>query len=258
MADSFDKDMADMVDISNLTVDDTDRMSSVLFQMKQSLGMMGLGPIFDNLREAQYLLSKKVLKMIQNYTPEKVERIIKQKPTPEFYNKTFLEYDVNIVSSVRTNTQKQQAFLQAWSMKMGGAAVPDEMLWELSPYPIQKKFMEKIEQQNQQAAQEKQAELEDKARVNKLLEAKAFSDISLGDERLSKIKYDAALSEERLAAAQEERARSVLDIVRAGKEFQEMDINNAHRILEIIRGVEEEQRLSAADTIVPQPATKGQ
>lgn len=257
LADSFDKDMADMVDISNLTVDDTDRMSSVLFQMKQSLGMMGLGPIFDNLKEAQYLLSKKVLKMIQNYTPEKVERIIKTKPTPEFYNKTFLEYDVNIVSSVRTNTQKQQAFLQAWSMKMGGAAVPDQMLWELSPYPIQKKFMEEIEKQNQQAQAEKQAELEDKARVNKLLEAKAFSDVSLGEERLSKIKYDAALSEERLAAAQEERARSVLDIVRAGKEFQEMDINNAHRILEIIRGVEEEQRFAAQDTIVPQPAITG-
>jgi hypothetical protein len=224
--------------------------------MKQSLGMMGLGPIFDNLRESQYLLSKKVLKMIQNYTPEKVQRIIKTQPTPEFYNKTFLEYDVDIVESVMTDTQKQQAFLQAWSMKMGGAAVPDEMLWELSPFPIQKKFMEQIQQQNEQAKADAEAERQDKERVNKLLEAKTFTDISLGEERLSRIKYDAALSEERLAAAQEERARSVLDIIRAGKEFQEMDIGNAHKILEIIRGVEEEQRWAAEDTIVPQPAVK--
>ena len=257
LQESFDKDMADMVDISNMNVDDTDRMSAVLFQMKQALGMMGLGPIFDNLKEAQYLLSKKTLKMIQKYTPDKVERIIKQKPTPEFYNGTFLEYDVNIVESVRTDTQKQQAFLQAWTMKMGGANVPDEMLWELSPFPIQKKFMEKIEQQTQAAQQQAQEEAADKAQVNELLKAKAFSDISLGEERLSKIKYDAALSEERLAAAQEERARSVLDIVRAGKEFQEMDIRNADAILNIIRGVEEEQRLKAADTVVPQPAMKG-
>ena len=263
LTDSFDKDMADMVDLNNLNVDDTDRMSAVLFQMKQSLGMMGLGPIFDNLKEAQYLLSKKVLKMIQNYTPEKVERIIKQKPTPEFYNKTFLEYDVDIVESVMTDNQKQQAFLQAWSMKMGGTNVPDEMLWELSPFPIQKKFMEKIQAQNEMAQKQSQAELEDKARVNKLLEAKAFSDISLGEERLSKIKYDAALSEERLAAAQEERARSVLDIVRAAKEFEQMDkdldgkgIEHAERILNIIRGVEDEQRLKSGDTVLKQPAKK--
>lgn len=263
LSDSFDKDMSDMVDLNSLTVDDTDRMSSVLFQMKQALGMMGLGPIFDNLRESQYLLSKKVLKMIQNYTPDKVQRIIKQQPTPEFYNKTFLEYDVDIVPSIMTDTQKQQAFLQAWTMKAGGTAVPDEMLWELSPFPIQKKFMEKIEQQNQIAQAQQQSELEDKQRVNKLLEAKAFGDIALGEERLSRIKYDAALSEERLAAAQEERARSVLDIVRASKEFEEMDANlngkgieHAERILNMILSIEENQKQSAADTVVPQPAVK--
>lgn len=265
LSETFDKDMQEMVDIGNLNVEDTDRMSAVLFQMKQSLGMMGLGPIFDNLREFQYLLSKKVLKMIQKYTPEKVERTIKQTPTPEFYNNTFLEYDVDIVEAVMTDNQKQQAFLQAWTMKMGGVEVPTEMLYELSPFPIAKKFMEKLKAQEEAAAKQAQEEAEDKARVNKLLEAKAYGDMALGEERLSRIKYDAALSEERLAAAQEERARSVLDIVRAGKEFEEMDarkqgmgIEHAERILNIIRGVEEEQRLKAADTVVPQPAVEGQ
>ena len=257
LQESFDKDMTDMVDIANMNVDDTDRMSAVLFQMKQALGMMGLGPIFDNLKQAQYLLSKKVLKMIQKYTPEKVERIIKQKPTPEFYNSTFLEYDVNIVESVMTDNQKQQAFLQAWTMKMGGSQVPDEMLWELSPFPINKKYMERIEAQTKAAQEAAQAEQEDKARVNKLLEAKAFTDISLGEERLSRIKYDAALSEERLAAAQEERSRSSLNDIRAAKEMDGMDLDHAERLLNIIRGVEEENRLASKDTVVPQPAITG-
>jgi hypothetical protein len=256
MQEQFDKDMTDTVDISNLQQDDTDRMSSVLFQMKQAMGMMGLGGIFDHLRESQYLLSKKVLKMIQRYTPEKVMRIIKEEPTLELKNMTFLDYDVDIVESVMTDTQKQWAFLQAWTMKLGGAAVPDEMLWELSPFPIQKKFMQKIAADAEAQKAQQQQELEDKQMVNKLLEAKAYGDVALGEERLSRIKYDAALSEERLAAAQEERARSVLDIVRAGKEFQEMDINNAARILDIIKGIEEEQRLKAAETIVDQPAVK--
>ena len=257
LQESFDKDMTDMVDIANMNVDDTDRMSAVLFQMKQALGMMGLGPIFDNLKQAQYLLSKKVLKMIQKYTPEKVERIIKQTPTPEFYNSTFLEYDVNIVESVMTDNQKQQAFLQAWTMKMGGSKVPDEMLWELSPFPINKKYMERIEAETKAAQEAAQAEQEDKARVNKLLEAKAFTDISLGEERLSRIKYDAALSEERLAAAQEERSRSSLNDIRAAKEMDGMDLDHAERLLNIIRGVEEENRLASKDTVVPQPAITG-
>ena len=125
--------------------------------------------------------------------------------------------------------------------------------------------MEKLKAQEEAAQQQAKEEAEDKARVNALLEAKAFGDVALGEERLSRIKYDAALSEERLAAAQEERARSVLDIIRAGKEFEEMDakrqgmgIEHAHKILEIIRGVEEEQRLKAADTVVPQPAITGE
>ena len=263
LQDSFDADIKDYVDLGGLATDDTDRMSAVLFKMKQSMAIMQLGPIMDNYREAQYLLSKKVLKLIQRYTPEKVERLLKTEPTPEFYNGTFLEYDVDIVEAVMTDTQKQQAFLQAWTMKLGGAQVPDEMLWELSPFPIEKKFKEKMEQQAKQAEAEAKQEAEDKKQVNELLQAKAFTDIALGEERLSRIKYDAALSEERLAAAQEERSRGVLDIIRAGKEFQEMElkqqgmkVDHATKILDMIRGVEEEQRLASADTVVPQPAVK--
>lgn len=256
LQESFDADIKDFVDIGALGNDQTDRMSAMLFKMKQSMAIMQLGPIMDNFREADYLLNRKVLKMIQKFTPEKVERLIKRRPTPEFYQGSFLEYDINMIEAVMTDNQKQQAFMQAWSMKMGGVDVPDEMMWELSPYPISKKFMQVIEQRQQAAQEAQQQEVEDKQKINKLLQAKAFGDIALGEERLSRIKYDAALSEERLAAAQEERSRAVLNDIRAAKEFDEMDIKNAAKVLEIIRAVEEENRLAAADTVVPQPAIK--
>jgi hypothetical protein len=253
LQESFDADIKDFVDLGALGNDQTDRMSAMLYKMKQSMAIMQLGPIMDNFREADYHLNKKVLKLIQKFTPEKVERLIKQTPTPEFYNSTFLEYDIDFAEMPMTDYQKQSAFMQAWSMKMGGVDVPDELLWEMSPYPISKKGMELIKQRAEAAEAQQQQDQQDKQQVNELLQAKAFTDISLGEERLSRIKYDAALSEERLAAAQEERSRSVLNEIRASKEFQEMDINNAERILNIIRGVEEEQRLKAADTVVPQP-----
>lgn len=264
MQESFDADISGFVDLSAMGNDQTDRMSAMLFKMKQSMAMMQLGPIVENFKQADYLLHKKVLKMVQNFTPDKVERLIKQKPTPEFYNKTFLEYDIDFTEMPMTDYQKQTAFMQAWTMKMGGVNVPDEVLWEMSPYPISKKGMELIRQQAEAAQAQQEAEMEDKQRVNKLLEAKAYGDVALGEERLSRIKYDAALSEERLAAAQEERARSVLDIVRASKEFEEMDANlhgkgveHAEKILNMILAIEENQRLNAADTVVPQPAVTG-
>ena len=257
LQDSFEADIKGMVDLTALGNDQTDRMSAALFKMKQSMAAMQLGPIIENFRTAQYLLSKKVLKMIQNYTPEKVQRIIKQEPTPEFHNNTFLEYDVDIVPALMSDNQQQQAFLQAWAMKAGGVQVPDKMLWKLAPFPIEKEFQQEMEEQQKAAQEQAKQEMEDKKQVNELLQAKAFTDTALGQERLSKIKYDAALSEERLAAAQEERSRSVLNDVRAAKEIQELEIKNADSILAIIRGIREEERLDAANTIVPQPAIKG-
>ena len=257
LQESFDADIKDFIDLGALGSDQTDRMSAMLFKMKQSMAVMQLGPIMDNFREAQYLLSKKVLKMIQKFTPEKVKRLIKQEPTPEFYNSTFLEYDIDIVEAIMTDTQKQQAFMQAWTMKMGGTQVPDEMLWKLSPYPIDKQFMQQIKAQDEAAKAAEQQEMEDKKQVNELLKAKAFGDVALGEERLSRIKYDAALSEERLAAAQEERSRSVLNDVRAAHEMQEINMGSAEKLLGMIRGIEEEKRMKAADTVVPQPAVTG-
>jgi hypothetical protein len=256
LQDSFDSDIKDYIDLGALGNDDTDRMSAMLFKMKQSMAIMQLGPVMDNFREADYHLNKKVLKMIQKFTPDKVKRLIKQEPTPEFYNNTFLEYDIDFVEYPMTDNQKQQAFMQAWAMKMGGVDVPDEILWEMSPYPISKRGMQLIQERQKAAEEVAKQEQEDKQEVNELLKAKAFGDIALGEERLSRIKYDAALSEERLAAAQEERSRGVLNEVRAVKEMDEIDINNAAKLLEMIRGIEEEQRLKAADTVVPQPAVK--
>lgn len=256
LQDSFDADIKDFIDLGSLANDQSDRMSAMLFKMKQSMAIMQLGPIMDNFRDADMLLSKKVLKMIQKFTPDKVQRLIKEEPTPEFYNGTFLEYDIDFSEIPMTDYQKQSAFMQAWTMKMGGMDVPDEMLWEMSPYPISKRGMQLVRERAEQAKAEQQMEQEEKSQINELLQAKAFSDTALAEERLSKIKYDAALSEERLAAAQEERGRSVLDEVRAMKELDGLDIEHAGKLLEMIRGIEEEKRLKSADTVVPQPATK--
>ena len=257
LQESFDADIKDFVDLGGLGNDQTDRMSAMLFKMKQSMAIMQLGPIMDNFRDADYLLSKKVLKMIQQFTPEKVQRLIKSEPTPEFYSGSFLEYDIDFTEMPMTDYQRQSAFMQAWTMKMGGVEVPDDLLWEMSPYPLSKKGAELVKQRAEAAQAATQQEQQEKSVVNELLASKAFTDKALGEERLSRIKYDAALSEERLAAAQEERSRGALNEVRGIKELEGMDIEHAEKVLGMIRGIEEEQRLQSQNTVVPQPAVTG-
>src|SRR5690606_15009503 len=152
-----------------------DGMGAILFIVKDSMAIMQHGPIMDNVREADYLLNKKVLKMIQKFTRDKLERLIKQQPMPECYNNNFLEYDIDFTEMPMTDYQKQSAFMQAWTMKQGGVDVPDELMWELSPYPISKKGQELIQQRAQAAQAAQQQEQEDKAQVNELLQAKAFT-----------------------------------------------------------------------------------
>lgn len=258
LQESFDADMKDFVDLSMLASESQDRMSAMLFKMKQSMAIMQLGPMVDNFREAQYHLSRKVLKMCQRFTPEKVERLIKEQPTPEFYNNTFLEYDIKIEPALMTDNQRQQAFMQAWAMKMGGSNVPDDMLWSLSPFPINKEFQATMQRQAQAAEAAQQQELADKQQLNEVLKAKAFTDMALGEERLNRIKYDAALSEERLASAQEERSRSNLNDIEALKKLEEMDLSNAQRYLDLLRSIANENRMNSANTVVKQTAVKNQ
>jgi len=257
LQESFAKDITDMVDLTQMASEVPDRMSAALFLQRQASAVLGLGPIFDNQKTSQRLLSKKVLKMIQNYSLDKVRRIIKQEPTAEFHSGTFLEYDVALTETVMSSTQKQMSFLQKLGLKAAGVNVSDKLIFEDAPFPVSKSLRAELEQEAEAAKAAQAQEAADKQQINQFLQAKSFSDISLGEERLSKIKYDAALSEERLAAAAEERERAVLDRIRAIKELEGMDIEHAHKILEIIRGIEEEQRLKSADTVVPQPAVTG-
>lgn len=254
LQESFDNDIKDFVDISALGQDQTDRMSAMLYKMKTSMAIMQLGPIMDNFKEADYLLSKKVLKMIQNFSPEKVQRLIKQEPTPEFYNKAYLDYDIDFAEMPMTDYQKQSAFMQAWTMRAGGMDVPDEVLWDLSPYPINKKGRELIKQRAEAAQAAQQQDMEDRQQINELLQAKTFNDTAQGQAKLDKIKYDAALSEERLAVAQEERSRSVLNDIRAIKEMSEMDMNNARSLLDMVKIIEDHNKEESADTVIKQPA----
>lgn len=226
--------------------------AGILSKMRQSAGLVNLQDLFDGLRESQKILGRKVLKLIQaNYTPEKIELITKKKPTDEFYSKTFAKYDVAIEEGVLTDTQQQGEFIQLNALRAMGVQITDEELIDSSNLHGKKKIKDRIAAQAQHAQQMEQMQtqmaMEQQAVVTEAAKSKAMSDRSLAHEREAKILLDQAINAERISRAEEDRTAGVLNLVKAVKELQDMDLDSLLKKIEIIRSIEMGQESKEKD-----------
>ena len=217
--------------------------AGMLAKMRQGAGLVNLQDLFDGLRESQKLLGRKVLKLIQlNYTPEKIALITKKQPTDEFYSKTFAKYDVVIEEGVLTDTQQQQEFMQVAALRAMGVNFTDEEMVDLSNLHNKKKYKDRLASQQQAAAQLQQQQtqmaMENQAVLTHAANAKAESDQSLAAERMAKIQLDQALNAERIARSEEDRTAGVLNLVKAVKELEGMDMDVLLKKLQILGSIE--------------------
>jgi hypothetical protein len=224
--------------------------AGILSKMRQSAGLVNLQDLFDGLRESQKLIGKKVLKLIQlNYTPEKIEMITKKRPTDEFFSKTFSKYDIVVEEGILTDTQQQSEFTQRMALKAMGVNITDEELISSSSLHDKKKLTDRIAAQAQQAQQVEQLQtqmaMQQQAVVTQSLGAKAQSDEALASERLAKIQLDQALNAERIARAEEDKTAGVLNLIKAVKELEGMDIQNLVSKLQLLREIEGQQEAKA-------------
>ncbi len=243
----FEKDIMEIAGVNSelFGMADNDKIETagVLSKMRQSAGLVNLQDLFDGLRESQKLLGRKVLKLIQmNYTPEKIQLITKKKPTDEFYSKTFAKYDIAVEEGVLTDTQQQSEFIQITGLRAMGINFTDEEVIGASSLHDKKKYtdrlaaqaqaQQKIEQQQVQMAMEQQAVITHSAN------SKAESDQALAAERLAKIQLDQAINAERIARSEEDRTAGVLNLVKAIKELQGMDLDSLMKKVQILQSLE--------------------
>ncbi len=264
----FEKDIMEIAGVNSelFGMADNDKIETagMLAKMRQSAGLVNLQDIFDGLRDSQKLLGRKVLKLIQlKYTPEKIELITKKKPSDEFYSKTFAKYDVVVEEGVLTDTQQQTEYLQLSALKMMGVNVTDEELIDASNLHGKKKMKDRMAAQAQQAQQVQEMQtkmaMENQAVLTEAAHAKAQSDLSLASERTAKIQLDAALNAERMARSEEDRTAGVLNLIKAVKELEGMDLEALAKKLQILGAVElgqgsKEAATSPAPAPMPQPA----
>jgi hypothetical protein len=223
-----------------------DDKAGVLSMIRQGAGLTTLQILFDQLDQSQKLLGKIHLEMIQaNWTPGKVKRIVEEDPTQEFYNRAFGKYDAIIEESPLTSTQKQLALQSALYMRELGMPIPTEYILKNMNIPEKDELIEKINQQEQ--AQQKQQDMMANLQMqqmqvdNETKMSYAEGQKALAVERINKTKLDAALSAERMQRADEDRSGAILNLIKAAKEIQGMDIDHLERAINIAKTIGENE-----------------
>lgn len=237
--------------------------AGVLAKMRQSAGVVNVQDVFDGLRESQKLLSRKIMRLIQlHYSPEKVQLITKKRPTDEFYSKTFSKYDVVVEEGILTDTQQQSEFIQYAALKSMGVDITDSELIESSNLHDKKKVRDRMQAQAKQAQQIQEMQtalaLQNQQVLTTAAESKAMSDRSLSHEREAKIQLDQALNAERISRSEEDKTAGVLNLVKALKELEGIDIEHIRAKMEILNQMEGERvaRGEVEQTMKEQPIPK--
>lgn len=215
-----------------------DDKAGILSMLRQGAGLTTLQRLFDQLDRSQKLLGKIMIDIIQrNFTPGKVKRITEQEPTQQFYNKSFGTYDAAVEEGMNTSTQRQMQFAQLLHLREVGVPIPDTQLIEAATLQNKKQLIDAIEQSNKQKQQLEQMQAqvamqEQQARIE-LAQARATADHGLGVERMSRIEENKALAQERRSEAAKDQMSGVLDLVRALKEIESVDLDNLYKLISL-------------------------
>lgn len=235
-----------------------DSKAGILSMLRQGAGLTTLQILFDNLDRSQKLLYKLIIDLVQvNFTPGKVKKILQEEPTPQFYNKAFGVYDAAIEEGYNTTTQKQMQFAQLLHLKETGIPIPNDVLIEAATLQNKKDLIESIQRQEQQQAQAAQQQMqsamqEQQARTN-LANARATADEGLGVERLSRVQENRALAVERQAAAKKDEEVGLLNLVKALKEIDSIDLGHLEKLLSLSNSIKSSQ----APEVQPQGEVAG-
>lgn len=224
----------------------TDDKAGVLSMLRQGAGLTTLQTLFDQLDRSQKLLGSLMIDIIQaNFTPGKVARIIEEDPSPEFYNKSFGRYDAVVEDGLNTATQRQMQFAQMLQLREVGVPISDTDLLEAATIQNKPDIIKNLRaQQEQQLKLKQEQEALTLAQLQSqidLTNARVVADKGLGIERLSRVKENQALAQERQAEAVKDRMSGVLDLVRAMKELDDMDLQQVQKILALAKIVKSQE-----------------
>lgn len=240
----------------------SDDKAGILSMLRQGAGLTTLQGLFDKLDYAQKRLGTIILKVIQNnFTPGKIQRIIEEEPSEQFYNKYFGKYDAAVEEGPNTTTQRQMAFAQGLHLREVGIPIPDRFFIENMSIQNKNDILEEMQQQAQAAQQaqmaQQQAQMQELQSRANLSEARAEADRGLAVERTSRVAENESLAIERQAEAAKDRMSGVLDLVKALKEIETIDISQLQTLVQLTQVLKAQELQSKAEAETEEQKDKG-
>ncbi len=234
------------VNESVLGIDDkgNTQISGRLAEVRIAQGLRGNRSVFDNIETAQQVLGGLILQCIQKkYSPEKVERILGEKPTQQFYEQEFEQYDAIIKQGVRSKSQKDAYYYELVNLKREGIVdVPQsEIVKALSMAGLSD--LEKAIQAREEQAAQQQAKIDEQERMAlELANANKEQMLALAQERRARVVADLALSKERASEAEENRASAALERAKTITEIASMRTDQLLKVVEFVNALEMQEQ----------------
>ena len=219
-----------------------DDKSGILSMLRQGAGLTTLQKMFDQLNMSQKLLGTIMIELIQaNFTPAKIERIIEEEPSEQFYNQMFGKYDVVVEEGLNTSTQRQMQFAQLLQLREMNIPVPTELLIKTSTLQNKQELIEGIQQQEQMQQQMQQTQAQSQMEVQNAtiqsLQARAMYEQGRGIEAMTRSQENQAGVAAKLADAERSSANAALDEIKAVKELQNIDLHQLERLIQLVQNI---------------------
>lgn len=230
---------------SALGIDDkgNTQISGRLAQVRIAQGLRGNRKIFDNVETSQQVLGGLVLKAIQNhYPPGKVERILAETPTEQFYEREFEQYDAVIKEGVRSKSQKDAYYYELVNLKRDGIVdVPQAEIVDALSMAGLSDLQEAIQKQDQMVAAQAAQQQEFQKMQMEVLNATKEEKLGLAKERESRVQSNLSLKDERESEAQQNIAQAALDRAKAITEIAQMNEGRLLRVLAFVNQLEQQE-----------------
>lgn len=217
-----------------------DDKAGVLSMLRQGAGLTTLQKYFDQMDESQKLCGDYIIQMIQHFwSYGKVKQVIGEDPTPEFDDKAFFTYGAKVVQGILTETQQQLELAQLFELQQRfGDIFPSEEIVEIMTIQNKDRIVEKmtknLQEKQQQQQQMQQLQMQQLEVDNQTKLSYAQSQQSLAHEREAKITTDIAVAEDKLKRAHTEDTAALLNVLKALKELDNMDLDQLAKKLDIL------------------------
>jgi hypothetical protein len=230
------------VNESILGVDDkgNTQISGRLAQVRIAQGLRGNRKIFDNVEDAQRILGHVILKCIQsNYPPGKVQRILAEEPTEQFYEKQFEQYDAVTKEGVRSQSQRDAYYYELVNLKREGIVdVPQSEIINAMAMAGLSDLQNAIkEQEEKQKVQQEKIDAQERLAME-LGNSQKEQNLALAQERRARVVADISLASERSSEAEENRAQAALARAKTITEIATLEDDRIMKVLEFVNMLE--------------------